>query len=278
MKTRKPAPPSRRGFLARFAAVGTMLGGVVPELRASTLLETPVAPPQANPLPPAASALLYSAALTDAEVKMLLANAGPGASVMPPEHTYDIGGEGQAIALPVRSSNGNVIAYVLYGNSKSSNSIAQTTSSAIKILLKDNGTATIAINRAVYSTPPEADRNVEILYGSFFTEKYLDEKLGSDLPVQVFAQQANGGKVDARLKAIDACKKTHRACLRGLIQKGKMANGAIMVCTACSATAASALTCAAPCIMGLQWARSYYLGIEACERQFGICLEKARWL
>jgi hypothetical protein len=276
MKSRKPGTPSRRGFLARLAAIGTVLGGVVPELRASMLMGTPIAPAPATPLPPAASAMLHSLAVADAEVKMLLASAGPGASVMPPERTYDMGGQGQGIALPVKNSSGIVTAYILYGSGSVPGVSSQADSPAIKLMLKENGTATIAHNGATYPTPPEAADNVSFLYASLFTDKFIEEKLAAAVNNQAFAQKKQTPTQKAAAAAA-VCRDQFDACQRALLKMEKMAFWGAVACIACMASVAlsaglSLLACTAACGVSGAWINSWTKQLEVCTRRLERCL------
>jgi hypothetical protein len=279
MKTRKPGIPSRRGFLARLAAVGTMLGGVVPELRAGTLMETPIAPPPATPLPPAASALLYSSALADAEVKMLLASAGPGASVMPPEHTYDMGSQGQGISLPVKNSSGIVTAFVFYGSSGVPGASLQTSSPVIKLLLKDNGTALVALNASIYPTPPGAAEQVEILYASFFTDKFVEKQTTAELDRQAVTRAQQGQQpMPGAPNAVAACNKRFADCIQALVKnKGLLVYFSLISCIFCKVAAANfggglAFMCIAPCSHVANNINNWNVRILVCITKFKKCI------
>ena len=279
MKTRKASSRSRRGFLARLAAVGTMLGGVIPELRAGTLMETPVAPPPPTPLPPAKSALLYSSALADAEVKMLLASAGPGASVMPPEHTYDMGGQGQGIALPVKNSSGRVTAYVIYLSSGNPGGSLQAGAAAIKLLLKDNGTASHALNGQTYPTPPEAAATIEFLYTSFFSEKVFNEQLTIEINKFNLARKRKS-KPDLPPAAVKACERQFDLCKRAIEPDLHLAVAAHLAFTACllgAALSGGAVTpaCWAAWSLSTAAATTYGVLLERCRKKLNECLNAA---
>jgi hypothetical protein len=294
MKTRKPGSRSRRGFLARLAAVGTMLGGVVPELRAGTVMATPVPPPPTTSLPPATSAMLYSSAMADAEVKMLLAGVDPGTStsVMPPVHTFDLGGQVQGIALPVKDSSGVVTAYVFYGRNSNPSASVQPDSLAIKILLKDNGTATVALNGKTYPTPPEAANEVEILYASLFREKYVKGKVEDAVNKQAFAQKKKGRKAPALPPAgVAACEKSYEECYQSswlFLGLGTWGHVACLVCmvgavsamvitagtfgAAAPAVAAVVAKCATPCISSATLITAWTVKFTQCRELLDDCL------
>jgi hypothetical protein len=290
MKLKKAATPSRRGFLARLAAVGTMLGGALPELRAGTLMETPIAPPPATPLSPAASALLHSSALADAEVKMLLASAGPGVSIMPPEHTYDMGAQGQGIALPVKNSSGIVTAYVIYGSSGVPGASSQAGSHAIKILLKDNGTAAVAHNGKTYVTPTEAADQVEILYATFFTDKFIETQVSAQVNRYATPHKRIGLPATAMPPAaLSICIAKYELCMSMLaakvgIKKGSLADLALAGCIACHvasfATSGSinSVLCLVPCALAAHYVPDWQLGRARCLAGFKTCMGGAALL
>jgi hypothetical protein len=252
-----------------------MLGGAVPELRAGTLMETPIAPPPATPLPPAASALLHSSALADAEVKMLLASAGRGASVMPPEHTYNMGGQGQGIALPVKNSSGIVTAYVFYGK--------QSGSPAIKLLLKDDGTATVALNNKIYPTPSEAAEKVEILYASFFTTKFIETEVAKEVNRYKSKQGQQGQPVSLiPIAAIQKCVTQFEACMWALVAKVGIAPGTPgdIVITACITCMVASLVlppglataCVGGCALSAMLVPGWAAGKARCYAGYAKCL------
>jgi hypothetical protein len=267
MKMRKPATPSRRGFLARLAAIGTVLGGVV-------------TPPQANPLPPAASALLYSSALADAEVKMLLASAGPGVSIMPPEHTYDMGAQGQGMALPVKNSSGIVTAYLIYGSTDAPNASAPVSTPVIKLLLKDNGTVTVALNGKTYPAPPDAADEVEILYASFFTDKFVQEQATAELKRQAIAGAQRGQQLIAGpLDEAATCIKQFSECVHAIAKnKGAHIYLSLIACIFCTVKPANAgpavaLACVAHCAHVANNIRNWNIQLLACVTKLRKCLD-----
>jgi hypothetical protein len=194
----KTGSDSRRGFLARLAAMGTVLGGVVPELRAygtsdaagltpqttllpypPTPLPTPTPPTVASqvlPLSASETAILYSSALADSDVQLLLASAGPGSVVMPPDNADDLGSLGRGITLPVHDSSGVKTASLFFGNISAATAGGQTASLPIKCLVKSDRSLAIAVNSRVVQPPQEKADLVEVLYASAFTNKYIEEQ------------------------------------------------------------------------------------------------------
>jgi hypothetical protein len=203
----KTGSSPRRGFLARLAAIGTVLGGVVPELRAygmtgsapqtppnmgstpgmggSTGMPTNPSMPPTTPdynarlpaLSPSASALLYSSALTDTDVRALLAHVERGATLMPVQSSADLGGGGQVITLPIRGSSGITTAVVLYGLVNGTTKSGQPSALSIRVLLKSDSTMLISHAGIVVPASPDATSAVQLLNLWAFPEEYRTRRM-----------------------------------------------------------------------------------------------------
>jgi hypothetical protein len=202
MTKQKTGFGSRRGFLARLAAMGTVLGGVVPELRAygmtgstpwtspnmgstpgmggSTAMPTnpsmapTTAPPQSSlsALTPSASALLFSSALTDPDVEALLAHVERGATIMPVKSSADLGSDGQIIKLPIRGSSGVTTAFILYGRVNVTINNGRPSPLSIRVLLKSDSTTMLSHAGKVGPASPDAASVVRLLNSWAFPEEY----------------------------------------------------------------------------------------------------------
>jgi hypothetical protein len=264
-----------------------MLGGVVPELRASAMMAPPVLPPPATQLPPAAAAMLYSSAAADSDVRMLLASVGRGATVMPPEHTYIMGGQGQGVALPVKNDSGVVSAYLLYATGNIPNGGGQANPQSVKLLLKENGTATVALGGKTYQTPPEAADKVELLYASFFTDKFVEGRVAAEVNRQAALRKRPGQPaVLVPTIAIAPCVAQFQICLSSLlpkvgIAKGSLADLALATCIMFLVATQTAIA-GAPgyisgslaCALVAQYVPAWQVGHANCMADFSLCLAK----
>jgi hypothetical protein len=215
---------------------------------------------------------------------MLLASAGPGASVMPPEHTYDMGGQGQGIALPVKNSSGIVTAFVFYGSSGVPGTSSQTGSHAIRFLLKDNGTAAVALNGKTYPTPPEAADKLEILYATFFTDKFIETQVSAQVNRYATAQKKLGQPAVAiPPAALSICIAQYEVCMSMLvanagIKKGSLADLALAACIAChvaslaTSGAINPFLCLGPCAIAAYYVPGWALGRARCLAGFTTCM------
>jgi hypothetical protein len=238
---------ARRRFFSRLTALGALLTGVVPELRANVI--TPNAPPLPAPsLPPAGSAMLYASALGDADIRRLLGGIGPGLTVSAPVQTYDMGSQGRGAAMPVKDGGSTVVAYLLYGTASSQGANGQAMTLPIKVLLKSDGTANVLYGGQVLQPPPEAAETVELLYGAFFTEEFVESKTATVFASEVSALKKKGGSGAALPAAgVNACQAKYRECLRnvaGWFSTGVWSHLACLICL-CTGTATGGL-CSRP--------------------------------
>jgi hypothetical protein len=119
----------RRRFFGKLSRVMVGIGGmitavVVPELRAATPGSTPAATtallPEALELPLATVNTLYTQALSDADVALLISSLVTTGRLDPPTKSHDVsldaGNRAQTVTLPVRSyADGSTLAYICYG-------------------------------------------------------------------------------------------------------------------------------------------------------------------
>ncbi len=209
MTKQKTGFGSRRGFLARLAAMGTVLGGVVPELRAYGMTgSTPWTPPNmgstpgmdgstampTNPsmapttpnyqsdvpgLSPSASALLYSSALTDPDVRALLAHVERGATIMPAQSSADLGSGGKIIKLPVRGPTGATTAVIMFGRAQITTQSGQNIPVPIRLLLKSDGTSMVANQGKAVPTPPDTAEAIKVLYRMTFPTEAAERQIAA---------------------------------------------------------------------------------------------------
>jgi hypothetical protein len=248
MTKQKTGMGSRRGFLARLAAVGTALGGVVPELRAygmtgsmpsgygsmpgmggstsmpSSPTMTPTTPTgntQLPPLPPATVAMMYSSALIDPDVRALVGQTRPGSRIMPVQKSSDLGGNGQFIVLPIRTSIGVTNEFILFGHAKGTTTSGQTIVLPIRLMLRSDGSAMAAYQGQVATPPPETQNTVRNLYAAFFPNEFLSQRISAAANARQSGQgqapPAQGHAAASPPRATRAqCESAYRARVREL--------------------------------------------------------------
>ena len=252
MTKQKTGFGSRRGFLARLAAMGTVLGGVVPELRAYGMTgSTPWTPPNmgstpgmggstampTNPsmapttpnyqsavpiLSPSAAALLYASALTDPDVRVLLAHVERDATIMPVQSSADLGSGGQIIKLPVRGPTGVTTAVIMYGRATVINQSSQHIPVTIRMLLKSDGTSMVANHGRAVPTTEDAAEAVQVLYRMTFPTEALERRLAAGangLRSRRSRDTPNQENQDSRLqrRTYYSCATEYHVCMRGSI-------------------------------------------------------------
>jgi hypothetical protein len=173
-------PMKRRKFFSSLTAIGAMLGGIVPELRAQTAVTRNVQPTPGTltPIPPlsaTATATMYAQAKVDANARKLLSDAGPNLVTGAPVYSYDMGNQGRHIAIPIRnSSTGELSAYIFYGTFKAIGSNGTTVNLTAAVSLTSGGDLRyVDQSGKAVSAPPETRDIANAFYPAFLPQQYL---------------------------------------------------------------------------------------------------------
>ena len=189
---------SRRGFLRGAVKAGTLLaaalGGLVPELSAHAqgVGSAPVTPntgtaplPIVPPLDPASQAALYSLALNDSDVTLLLGTLSESGRLDPPTQSSDIALDSnvrsQQIIMPVIGySSGSVLAYLIYGSASGMTYNGASVPVSVKNLMSNAGVATFAVNGSLQDA--SAIDPMPTLFACLFPDEF-SALFGASLPV-----------------------------------------------------------------------------------------------
>lgn len=181
----------RRSFIGRLTAISAAAGGLamglVPELRAQVrpaqlLGVTPALPP-GTPLPPTQQNQMYSAALNDADVSLLLTALGEAGRLDPPNQSLDLaldaGNRAQSIVIPVTSyATGAVIAFVYYGSADMHASDGTDSSLRLCTLVSNTGAVKLAGGGRMGDSPkPEWN---DALFAQLFPTEYYNARISID--------------------------------------------------------------------------------------------------
>jgi hypothetical protein len=212
MTKQKTGSGTRRGFLARLAAVGTVLGGIVPELRAQTatssdLVATPDFPP-APPLSPSSTAILFAQAQQNPYAKKLLSEAGPNLVASTPDYSYDLGSQGKHITIPLRNATtGELTAYIYYALLPALDPIGNTVSANLIFSIRSNGSMHyVDYTGAIVPGPPETETFAAVFHQTFLPNQF------SAMPPLPRRVRPSGAYL--------ACEREYRLCLRRASELG----------------------------------------------------------
>jgi hypothetical protein len=179
----------RRRFFGKLSRVvagigGLIASGVVPELRAATQAPTPIPTsvllPEAPELPLVTANSLYTQALSDSDVALLMASLGSQGRLDPPAKSFDVsldaGNRAQTVSLPVRSyADGSTLAYICYGVGNSTASDGSTASLPIRGMVTAAGSVHIAGGGRMADSPkPEYN---EVIFASMFPDLYFQSHI-----------------------------------------------------------------------------------------------------
>jgi hypothetical protein len=183
--------------------------------------------------------MLYAAAKNDAGMRELLHQVAPGTTLDTPSYSYDLGSHGRTLAIPLTDAAGATTAYLLYGTLTNAGPNGQPSSLPIRMILKADGSLTVADRDRVVQPPSETRDSVEVLHAAFFPDQFVEVKAAA------FAQRAGSTKQSK------ACKAEFKKCLEGLLGPGIMAIVWIIACVAC--VAMSAATTLGAAVVGCVW-------------------------
>jgi hypothetical protein len=271
---------SRRGFMAKLskvaAAIGALSVGVIPELRAqaATMPINPAASPVADApsLPPDQENQLYSAALGDTDVSLLLSTLPEPARLDPPVRSFnmsaDSGYPGQAVMLPATSyASGAAIAYVYYGSASVPVSDGPSPILLIRAMVTNSGAVMLAGGGQMVPSP-NRDWS-EGFFAALFPEQYYFARINTDTPAVLRPTSGTDWNPAFLRKAMyagggarGAC---FRACARGFAQCMITATAALgtaiiagIICVICvsaatggiAATAGVSVSALSSCFVG----------------------------
>lgn len=271
-------PIKRRRFFSSLTALGAMFGGIVPELRAQTavtgdLASTPESLPLIPPLSASTVAIMYASAKKDENARKLLIDAGSGLVASAPDYSYDMGGRGRYITIPLRnSSTGELSSYLFYGTLSSTDLNGKKAAINIAFSLRAAGDLRFV------------DRSGTILPGPPETQPLADAFYSLFLPQQYFATRVRPR--DETLLEKSDCQATFENCTRTARWQAIYAAGWGAACLACIAFAiytapisggASLLwairVCAFPCAGGsLAKLKTWRDTLASCQLEWEMCI------
>ncbi len=122
---------------------------------------------------------MYSAALTDPDVRALLAQTQPGSRIMPSKCSSDQGTDGSFVLLPVRTSTGATTACIAYGQSTVRTRNGQFVSLPLRVMFRSDGSALAAYQGRMAPPPPEASDLLQSFHLMLFPNEYLDRRIAA---------------------------------------------------------------------------------------------------
>jgi hypothetical protein len=173
----------RRGFVHRLTAlaagIGAMALGVVPEARSATALAGAVTSdlPPSPALPLEIQNALYSSALNDANVALLLGTLPSPGRLDPPQQSSDMSFDGgarlQTVVIPVVSyADGSAMAYVFYGSATNIAAGISGTVPSLAAIVTTAGSLQMAVAGRLYDHPTPQWNSA--FFATFFPSQYLD--------------------------------------------------------------------------------------------------------
>jgi hypothetical protein len=120
---------------------------------------------------------MYSAALTDPDVRALVAKVQPGSRIMPVQYSASLGGGGGVVSLPIRTSTGITTAYIIYGRTADITSNGLPDTVPVRIMVRSDGTFLSAQQGRAETVPPEYTAALEPLYMEHFPDEYIDRRI-----------------------------------------------------------------------------------------------------
>jgi hypothetical protein len=178
----------RRNFFGYLAAFGSMLGGIVPELRAQSVVNSNMQDgrdslPPPPPLSPSMLAMMYSKARADSNVRKLVNDAGPNLFIGKPTHSYDLG-EMRYIALPLRNTfSGLLTAYLYYSSFDVIDKAGKSGTLSVAMSIRSDRVIRLAdFHGNVVSAPAELQSQAELFYTALSTPHNLASARSSEPP------------------------------------------------------------------------------------------------
>lgn len=298
----------RRRFFGRLTKIAAGMGGliaasVVPELRAQTrsTASTNVATSvSSTALSTASENQLYTQALSDPDVALMLSGLGEIGRLDPPNRTHDIvldaGNRALSVTLPVTSyASGLPIAYVVFGTGTCTGSDGATAVMPLRGMVTRSGRVLVAGGGRV-ADHPRADWN-ETYFALFFPDQYharrtsaapspaAPSRTSGGLWERKFLRNARVAANDKRGYCMQQCKLTWDQCLNAAVVTGMSgllvgfwcglclaAAGGLIVITA--GVAAPAITiCATPCAIAAGAIIATHIIVSRCNSTLDACIE-----
>jgi hypothetical protein len=201
---------SRRAFVARTtkasAALLALIAGVVPELGKAAVPTATTADPAGPPatMDPSAQAALYSQALNDADVLVLMSTTTEQGRLDPPSSSVDFavattGQAGQQVFLPLRSyATGQTLAYVIYGPGTGIGPDGSLQPAFIKAVVGNTGSFQFAARGQLFPAPaPEVSL---ALFMNLFPNEYMSQQ--ALLPARTVARAKQNGMFRKVMQAV----------------------------------------------------------------------------
>ena len=303
----KKGMSNRRRFLGRLTkiagGIGAMMTGLVPELQAQTrpLAATSIATTtlaEAPTLPSTTENSLYSRALGDSDVALLLTSLSELGRLDPPNRSHDIvldaGNRAQSITMPVVSyATGATIAYIFYGSGSSTASDGSTSTMPLRGIVTDTGRVLVCGGGLVADHPkPEFN---DVYFAALFPDRYIATRL--EAPQSTFLQRRTSGGVwdsrflrkvrrainDKRGMCMEQCDLTWRQCMNTPIVSGSTglvvgfwcgiclaASGGLIVITV-GVAAPTLAACATPCAIAIAALTAAALVAANCKGTWNQC-------
>ncbi len=298
---------NRRRFLGRLTkiagGIGAMMAGLVPELQAQTrpFASTSVATTtlaEAPALPSTTENSLYSRALGDGDVALLLTSLPELGRLDPPNRSHDVvldaGNRAQSITMPVVSfATGATIAYVFYGSGSSLASDGSTATMPLRGIVTNSGRVLVSGGGLMVDHPkPEFN---DVFFASLFPDRYIALRL--DAPQTTFLPRRTSGGVwdsqflrkvrqainDKRGMCLAQCDLAWRQCMNTTIVSGSTSIVVGFWCGMCLAAAGGLIVitvgvaaptlaaCATPCAIAIAALAAAALVTANCNGTYNQC-------